>query len=248
MKKIMTYLITLNAFLIFGASSVNAECTYTQKAELNKKVANVKIDYEVYVDKINSKDAGIELMDGERELLRPKSKLSFYNIDSELYVEGTDSVSGEKITKTAADMKDGVSTVSYEDASAVRKFTFKVFASDSSSCPGEALKTIYVTIPRFNEHSKMMYCQDSDFYLCKEFVTTDELTEEDFMKKLTNYEEGIINEDGEKVADNNKNWFDKTLGIVTEYKYFIAGGTLAIIGIIVIIRRIKTKKQRELGL
>ena len=47
MKKIIAFL-TINIFLfVFNNLEVNAECTYTEKASLNKIAANVKVNYEI---------------------------------------------------------------------------------------------------------------------------------------------------------------------------------------------------------
>lgn len=252
MKKVLSYAIIMNLFFLLNISAINAECSYTEKAELNKKAANVKIDYEIRKAELTKEQYlekyGVELMDDNFVPVLNYIDLNFYNITEDVYVEGVDEETNETIHKGFTDMTDGVSTITYDDLSAVRKFTFKVYASDTTSCPGEVLKTTHVILPMYNEFYKS--CdenKDNDFYLCKEFITKENVDYEQFTKEYEEYREELPqeDEDGNIITDK---WYSSVKNFIVDYKYFIGGGLIVIIIVVAIIRIIKTKKQRELGL
>lgn len=246
MRKFITLLI-INTFLfILCVSNVNAECTYTEKANLNKLAANVKVDYEIDKKTTKLSELGIPSEDPEAVSIEYILNLNFTNLSKELYIVGREEKTDETITKTYNDLVNGISTVSYNDLSFVRKFTFKVYGSSESACANEILKTFYITLPMHNPYYR--YCsEDNDYYLCKEFVTS-EVTEEQFFEKYNSYNEK--NDKSEKTEENKESnkWYD----VVIE---FISKNIIYVILVIIltgasygIYRYKKTKKQRELGL
>ena len=239
------YKIILTFILLLFSKNTYAECTYTDKANLNKLAANVKIDYEINTKTI---DPNSEEYNGEEEgitLTYDYIDLIFTNISNELYVTGTESTSSEEITVFPTDLVDGKKTISYFDTSFIRKYTFKIIASDESNCGGETLKTLYVTLPMRNIYADYCGEEETDFYMCKPFVTTSIDSYSTFSKKYDAYHNKDTKEDNTTKEDK---WYDIVLNKIDNYKYYILGVISIVIVIIIIVRIIKTKKQRELGL
>lgn len=230
-------LITKNTF---------ADCSYTDKANMNKLAANVKIDYEIKTKTIDSTSPDFNGEDPSIVLTVNYLDLVFTNISKELYVTGTEKNSGEEITVLSSDLQDGKKVISYEDTSFIRKYTFKVIASDESSCSGETLKTIYVTMPMRNPYSEYCGDEETDFYLCKPFITTTVESYNTFYKQYEDYN----NKQGIKTTEEveKEKWYNKIINTLDDYKYFILGGVILVSGTFVVIKVIKIKKQRELGL
>lgn len=227
--------------LLIITKNTYAECTYTDKANLNKLAANVKIDYE--------KGKTVLKPDEEvdaPEVYEPFLNLIITNVSKELYVTGTEKNSDEEIYVGVNDMTDGKWSKKLEDVSFIRKYTFKIYGSDESACPGDALKTINVTLPMFNEYyATQCGDDDKDFYLCQEYITTN-VSYEDFVKKHDAFVEDKIDNNGE--VKKTKKWYTSTLEFLDNYKYYIIGGVAIIGASLIVVKVIKTKKQRELGL
>ena len=149
MKKIIAFL-TINIFLfVFNNLEVNAECTYTEKASLNKIAANVKMNYEIDKKTTKLADLGIPAEDPEAVSIEYLLKLNITNLSKEVYITGEESKTGETFSKNYNDLVDGLSTITYNDVSFIRKYTFKLYGSNESACPGEVLKTFYLMLISF---------------------------------------------------------------------------------------------------
>lgn len=236
--------ISIVAFLFFcNINVINAECSYTEKSNLNKIAANVKVDYEIKKQKVKvpAEDSYEPITDEIRSI-----NLNVYNISPEVYVEQIEEENGETKRLNFVESKNGNFTVNYTDVSKIRKFTYKIYASETTACPGEELKTIYITLPKYNEFYDM--CENAeDFSLCKEFITVDIKEYEDFSKKLDNY----LNKkykDIEIEPDDDTTWIDNFLEFLNTYKMVFIVSLVAIVSCITIIIVKKKKRQRELGL
>lgn len=232
--------------LLIITKNTYADCTYTDKANLNKLAANVKIDYEVMEKKIDKNTEGFEGEEDDIVLTLNYLNLIFTNVSKELYVTGSEKNNGEEITVFSSDLTDGKKIFTYDDVSFIRKYTFKVMASDESACPGETLKTLYVTLPMRNEFAEYCGDEDKDFYLCKPFITTSIENYSSFHKQYEDY----YNKDDKKNTNATKKdkWYNKVLNKLDDYKFYIIGGVAVVGASLIVVKVIKTKKQRELGL
>ena len=92
-----------------------------------------------------------------------------------------------------------------------------------------------------------IYCsEDTDYYLCKEFITN-EVTEEQFFTKYNDYisKEEVKKED---LKEESNKWYDEVIEFVLKNKiYFILVMVLIGASFGIYIYR-KTKRQKELGL
>ena len=73
----------------------------------------------------------------------------------------------------------------------LEKETYKiqVYGNKNSACPNELLRTVEVTVPRYNEMSKAEECKNNkDYELCKTFSdSTLNMTETEFKEKVKEY-------------------------------------------------------------
>lgn len=232
MKKIF---IALMSFF-FIVPSVLAECSYTEQVELNNKAANIKVDYEVVDNKIDTFDGSY---------LETYFNIMIYNVTEDFYVIAK----YNNIEKTYyySDSKDSVITIRWDNIKEITQFEFEIHASSNTSCSGNKIKSLYFTSPRQNEYSLIKTCEElENFYMCKRFVTFNEVDNYDFYKQLDNYRSGLINDSGEPIKE--KTFSEKLFEFLKNNKWYIIGG-IALIGISAgSVYYMKTKKRRELGL
>lgn len=239
MKKILAIL-----FIVFLYNSnvyAASICDYKEQTAINQKASNVKVSYEVVTETVKFED-----MDSTMEVF----DISIFNITEEFYVIVKNSITSEEKHFTSADAVDGVIHFRWTYAEKVTNFTIQVFTTDKTSCPDEKYKTLYLTTPRYNEFYKREICSEyEDFYLCQEFVTFSEVSSEKFLERLESYRNGEIDSSGETPNDSsNEKITDKIFDFLDEYKWYIAGSIILIIGVSIMVQRIRTKKQRDLGL
>ena len=157
MKKVGTVLLLV--MMIFFNVSAKSSCSYKEQTDLNSKAANVKASYEIAT--ITKK---YEDMDINSEVL----KVTILNVTEDLYVKVRDDYKNEEKFFHNSDSDKGVVTFIWEAVDKVTNFTIEVYSSDKTNCPGEKYKTIYLTLPRYNDFYNRIICQENpDFYVCK---------------------------------------------------------------------------------
>lgn len=238
MKKILAF---LSLMLLFNINvSAASSCNYNEQAELNSKAANVNVSYEVI-------DSTEEFEDG---LANTRVfQIQILNVTEEFYILIKNDVTKEEKTYYSTDAKDGIISFIWDYAETVTNFTIQIYTTNKTNCVDEKYKTIYLTTPRYNEYYNIESCQElSDFYLCQEFVTFSDINRENFLKQLESYRNGEIDISGEEPVVEEPSSTDKIFKFIDDYKWYIIGGVVIIILGSYTVYRIKTKKQRELGL
>ena len=239
MKKIITFIL----LMLFFNIEVNAAslCTYQEQSTINSKAANVKASYE-----ISSINHGNEEVGHKEHFFT----ISITNVTEDFYIVIKNDLNNEEVTYKSSDAVDGIITIKWTDVLEVTNLTIQVYTTNKTSCPNERYKTFYLTLPRYNEFSGKSSCvENPDFYLCKEFVTFDEIDETEFIDRMIQYKEkGTATEEKPPVVQEEQTFMDKVFEFVDTYKYILVGGAVLVIISIAIIHRVKTKKQMELGL
>ena len=238
-KKLLLTLATLFLFTIkVEAASI---CSYKEQTEINQLAANVKATYEVVQDTVQFED-----MNSTMDVFN----ISLFNVTEKIYVVIKNNINNEEKIITSNDATEGVASFKWDYAEAVTNFTIQVYTTERTSCPNERYKTIYLTTPRYNEFYDRETCQElTDFYLCQKFVTFSEISEEKFFKQLESYRNGDVNDSGEDIIDKDDNsTTDKVFNFIDDYKWYFVGGTIVVLVVIIIIFKLKGRKQRDLGL
>ena len=237
MKKIITMLFAI--FLFSTKATAASNCTYAEQMELNQKVANIKISYE-----ISSRDEQFSDMTITHEYFQ----INILNLSEEFYIVVKNNLNEEEKTFTSADAVDGVITYDWDETDSITNFTMVVYTSEKTGCPSEKYKTFYLTTPRFNEFYNREKCQENgDFYLCQKYVTFSHVDENKFLEQLESFEKGKINNNGDDAEEPNLTFMDKVFNFIDKYKWYFIGVIIISIGGVVIYR-IKTRKQRKSGL
>ena len=114
-------------------------------------------------------------------------------------------------------------------------------------CYGKKLRTIDLTIPKYNTYSQQEICSDiPTFYLCREYINFD-IDSEKFIDNVENYKKRIEKKEVTNPDSTNNNVInttvDSTFSTISEYKYIIVG-VIIFIGIIVTILIIRKHRKR----
>lgn len=232
MKKILLIISIL--FLFSG--KVYAECTGSEKIDLNQKAANIKVKYDIEKK---------EELHNDGYVINRKLIISIYNLSDEFYLIMKNKNTKEEKTFTSKDAIDGVISLETEDLTEVVNYVFEVKALiDVTSCPGQKFKTLYLTTPRTNEFYYREACvNNEDFDYCQEYVTAKKISDEEFKTKLNKHLE-FEEKYGEKEQKDGKGILD----YIVEYKWYIIITLLLIASGFTISLVMNKKKQRELGL
>ena len=205
-------------------------CSNADIVELSKVASNVKIVYEPYEYK----------PDGFDDENSPNYSVIYYMMDIKIYNVTSDisiGVVGEDGGYTV-DMKnmnsDGVIVLRSKDTKTIKNYTFNVY-SKSANCSNKILRTIKLTVPKYNQYSSRSACDDiPQYYLCHQFINFD-VDASNFISNIENYKEKLKKK---QIVDNNKK-DDKTsvatqkiLKSVSDNKFTIIGGIL-VIGVVI---------------
>ena len=239
MKKILTFIIVILSLNIkVSAASL---CNYTEQTELNSKAANIKVSYELIDDVVGTSDEGY---------VNYYFKISIVNVTEDFYVVVKNDYNDEENTYYSSDAQDGIITIKWPYSDKVTNFNIQAFTSSKTNCPNEKFKTVYLTTPRFNKYSEREICLDyPDFNYCQKFVTFAEIDDAEFVDKMVKFSESENKgTTDEPITQDDVTIVDKIIEFIDDYKFIILGGIGLIVIGSVVIYRVRTKKQRELGL
>lgn len=238
-------MITMSLFI--GINSVKAEedttCNAVSLNELRNLAANIKVSY---VPITTTEEAPYDEESGTSTAIVRYLDVKVYNITSKLYVRteaGGDNVTSSSHLLTLVNVgADGAATIRQKSISEPVTYTFTVF-SDAYGCTGRTLRTMKLTLPRFNYYSELEICQDiPDYYLCQQY-TTYEVDGATFYDKVDEYKAKLAAQAEEnESADDNTSIVNKAISGVSKYKYVVVGVIVAI-GVVVTVLILKKRKK-----
>lgn len=244
MKKVITFIVVM--FLLNVNVSAASLCSYQEQSELNSKAANIKASYEIIKEITDNNDDAYS----DSVLIEDFLKVSISNVSEEFYVLVKNDYNREQKTYTTKSAKDGIITFDWKNTDEVTNFTIQVYTTNKVKCPDERIKTIYLTVPRYNKFSNRDIClENKDFYLCQEYVTFAEINNVKFTEQMVKYLNKEVDNKGEVNEDPTPSTpTDVIFNFINTYKWYIIIVILAGVFAGVSIYKVKTKKQRELGL
>ena len=217
---------------------VNAACTNEEKAELNSLAAKVKANYEEAQRIINPEDYTIpDAIYGKEEAesyvaYEDYFKINILNITDKIKVEISNNYDMTSRTYTYQDTQDGVVSLDWDGIDAVTTFTIKVYADGEANCTTDALRTLYVTTPRYNGYSLYDVCEKAkELDVCQKYVTFKDLDYYVFMERVEKYLE--------KDSDSKT----KTKDFFKENKKTIIIGSVALIVVAGVVVAVIMKKR-----
>ena len=249
MKKIL-FSLCLSLFLLQNVNAAS-KCEYSEQAELNSLVANIKATYEekeriVDPEDYTVPDSALGTPEEETYVLKEDYlQISIMNLVEKFYLKITNDHNGEVWNYSYEDSKDGRINIDWNDLSEVTTFTIKVYSSEQTGCKDESYKTIYLTLPRKNEFYIYGICRTaSDFYMCQKFVTFNEVSFETFEKRVYEHlnKQGTSDKDKNAVIDEEQTLLEKIKGFYHENKtIMLISGVVVLVavgaGVVVIIKK-----------
>ena len=247
-KKLLFLIVILVMFLGFSgyvkAEEADKTCSAVDKSFIKQQAANIRVTFSPVMGDTQKKDSfGTE---GTRAELHQEIKI--YNVTSNMYLEVVYTGRNIRKEKFSLDYKniglDKAITINHPAIKEVTNYTIYVY-SNYNDCFGDLVRTIKLTIPRFNEYSQHVACNDiSEYYLCKEFVTFD-IDSATFYNNVDSYKKSI-----EAMGNNDPDIKDgtssaqRTATVISKYKYVIVGA-IVVAGVLATIYIIKRKKSEE---
>lgn len=206
----------------------NEYCGSADSVALSKEASNVKIVYEPFEYKPDGFD---DENSPNFSLIYYMIDVKIYNATSHMYIEVDN---GSKTYNVGIDQMntDGVIVIRSGNASDVKKYTFKIYA-DSASCKGKLLRTVQLTLPKYNYYSGKSACDDiPEYYLCHQYVNFD-VDGNTFLKNTEAYKAKLSKTSSSTTKDKDKKTtVNKTLSSISDNKIYVIGGIL-LIGVVV---------------
>ena len=231
------YLILTLLIFGFGITPVGAICNYEEQARLNREVSNVTASYEIVQQALPENECfppdGSDNPE-DYECLSDYMQITILNVNENMVVRVEDNTHDFERTFRYEDTNDGTISFILEDEDgneiefnpSVVEIGIEILASDETGCEGSTLRTLYLTVPRFNLYSTYQSCSEiSDYYLCQRYVTFPDVTYEQFSQSIANE----IAE-REEEAEEPLAWYERLWEFVVEHKTaFIAGGIIIVV-------------------
>lgn len=241
MKYLKILLITL-LFIMTSTISVKAlSCDNATSSDLTRKANYVKASYEVE-DKSVKKDLTAGNYKTTYKIPYFNFKISIYNIVDGIYAVVTNDVDNTILEVHPNNTQDGTYTFDNSNFTDVYNYTIEI-RSDLDACKNETIRTIKVSKPKYNAFSEYKYCNSSNNYYCKKFITKDldVETNDDFFRKIgikTDYDDEESTEDTNSIKSiikkNTKSYI--MVSIIT---------VLVTLAILLIPRLIKKNREME---
>ena len=246
-NKFLTLIVMIGMFLFVGvakAEEVNiSTCSAADLNTLRQDASLIKATYipnEIQVGEGNAR--GGEESDAA---IMYVLDLKVYNVNSKFLLKYE--YSGKKIqsgsfyrdfTNTGS---DGAITVRQKSYNTVINYTITVI-SNFGSCRGQTIRTIRVTLPKYNYYSSLEACEGiQDYYLCQPYITFD-VDENTFFNKVSAYSAKMAEAKEVDMEEDNNSVVSKTLTAVSKHKYLVVGIVVAV-GVAATVLIIKRKKS-----
>lgn len=232
MKKIS--LIAL-LFFAFTTTAYGASCNYEEQAKLNSEAANVKANYEIKERILDPSEYTVPdsiLGTPEEATYVAKTdyiQVNILNMTENMYLEVSNSVNDMVRRYNYSEAINGNITFNWEEIGTLVNYTIKIYTSSNTGCEGNVLKTLRLSLPRYNEYSEYAICDSvPDYYLCQRYVNFEPVEFKEFSQKITKQTEEKQEEE-KKQEEENAKWYKRAMNYVKEHKVlFISGGVILI--------------------
>lgn len=245
-RKILSLIMIMASFLFVG--KVYAEekeedyCSATLLSELRTEAANVKVTYVTGDEMV---DNGYDPEVGITKIKKHYVYIKIFNINSKMMVRVTPSGKGVSGTEQMVGINnvnpDGVITFRQEALDANVTYQFDVI-SVYGGCSGTSLRSMKLTIPKFNIYSELDICSDvPDYYLCLQY-TNYNIDSATVYDRINDYKATLAKQNVDEENSKDNNTVKKAISSISKYKYVIVGAVVAI-GVIITVIIVKRKKS-----
>ncbi len=241
-KNVLGVMLALSLLLPINIQA-ESTCNYNEQAELNNIAANVKANYEstqVYAGKAaNSDDLSEEV-----DLYNWALKINILNVTEDIFIKVKDKNTGEEKLYSPKEAIDGIISFTHEDISQTDNLTIEIYAN-KYDCAGDLLQKIELLIPQYNPYSDYGICDTyTDYYYCQQFITGENIPEEDFWLKVEEMQE----QEEKEQQQEEQGFFVKIKNFYKENKVTIniLGSIVVVGGVVTTVILIKKRRSRVL--
>ena len=252
MSKYKYFLFSLVTFAVFTSSVSAVTCSYEKRAELNSEVSHIEANYEVIEIELDPED--YDLPDGilgtpdedDYVITSDALQVNILNLTENVYAEVTNSYDNETVRYDYSNTNNGNIEIVWQTLGSMASYTIEIYSSAATGCEGTLLRTLRVSLPRYNDYSTYAVCdQASDYYLCQRYVFFDEIDFGEFTDRI-NAEIERRQENGNGTENEDNPWYEDIGNFISEHKVPIIIGVVSVIavaGVIVVIVVIRRRRS-----
>ncbi len=243
-NKFLLLTIMLVSFLFVGivaAKEADDACSSADLSMLNKEAANIKVTYVPVRIPVKTDDPETE----GKETMENVLDMKVFNMTDKFILRFT--YSGDRIKEDSFYRnithvgKDGAITIRQHGIGRVINYAVTVISS-YGTCSGREIRTIRITLPKFNYYSTLAACKGiQDYYLCQPYITSD-IDTATFYDKVEQYKAKLLDNSNIEVEEDNNSVVSEALTGIKKNKYLVVGIIVAI-GVITTIVILKRKKS-----
>ena len=240
LKKTKTIIWTILIYFVFSGiifAEGNNKCEIIELGKLREYASSINANVISGIE-----ETKIDNEQAEENYLYIK----IYNMNSSMRLVVTNDNNSQKHELTYRNIgSDGSITLKQTAINKVINYTIDVYGGVNTNCYSEKLRTIKVTVPKYNYYSNLEMCSTiPDYYLCQEYITFD-IDGSTASDKINEYREKIdkeLEEKEVKTEEKNKSVIKKARTFFSDYKYILIG-LLVILGVIITIIILKRKRS-----
>lgn len=233
MKKNALFLVIcfLGLFIKVNAAS----CSLEKRVKLNNEAGAVTATSEPFEYNYMTND---DITDEQIIQTSYLGAIKIYNLTENLYAIAT--YGDDKKTINYGSGSNNINTISTGAMDIVKEYTVSVYPTDTS-CGKDAIRTLQVSVPRYNTYSVTPKCIEyPDYFYCSKFLTVDNISREDFSSGLEQY---ISSQDSKKNESRHEGFIKAAENLIK--KHWLLSGILLITLIAVVISIVLNKKRKD---
>ena len=187
MKKILfySYLFILASLFYMPVSAENSSCSNEEIIRLSKIAYNVNADWEAVKYRYPDDESANSADERESEVIDTyyRMHVNIENVTDELSIQVDNVTENKKYTFGYGDTDKGSLALDAGRPIEIRNINIIIYGT--GLCSTEKLRTISMTLPKFNLMSNYDICNEiPDYYMCQTFVVNDyDMTEMEFKEK-----------------------------------------------------------------
>lgn len=248
MSKFKYFLIAVFAFGLFIASPKAVTCSYDKRAELNSEASNITANYEVVTIEADYNEHGYQgdpsLLESEEPITIEVLQVNILNLTENFYAEVTNSFDETTTTYNYSDTDNGNISIIWENTLELTTYTIEIYSSDITGCEGNLIRTLRVSLPRFNRYSDYGICnQIPDYYMCQRYVTYAPVDFAEFSNSVLEEVERVEQEEQEESRELS--WYESIWKFIVDNKVPIIIGAVSIVVIGGVVAIVIVRKRRR---
>ncbi len=231
-------------YFIFGiigllaCVKVNAEvCPFETQVAINNDAGSVSVSASPFEYEFTDTDTE---NDEEYDGTAYTGLVHIYNLTKNIYAVASDGTN--KITLNYDEENPNQVTFSTGGMAFLKEYKISIYPTNTS-CGKTAIRELNVTVPRLNRYYSYDSCSDyPDYFYCQQFLSVEDISEEDFVNGLDEYAKSNKNKSDE---NRKEGIIDGTKDFIKDHWLITAIITIVIVGSIGTFIFFKRKKRKE---